>query len=268
MERGTFVGREYIDALKTHYPHFVVGAAQEKVDDKLHIGIVDDWCRNYDEVGVDTLARYQSIRQRPWGAARGVWESAGGGPNRRMAGAYGSYKGLINLKPATDLVLYSNLIWELRPKTILEFGSLQGGSALWFADQLDALCGGQGEVHSFELCYKCIHPRASHPRLRFHEADMRDLSTLKREFLESLPRPWLVIDDCHENLENVVPFMASLMQEGDYFVIEDAFSNPTPEIIGKATEAIDGLGFLVDTKYTDAYGMNVTCAPNGWLVKI
>lgn len=27
------------------------------------------------------------------------------------------------------------------------------------------------------------------------------------------------------------------------------------------------LGFLVDTKYADAFGQNVTTSPNGWLIK-
>jgi len=36
---------------------------------------------------------------------------------------------------------------------------------------------------------------------------------------------------------------------------------------GVADSVLDALGFLVDTKYTDAFGLNVTTSPNGWLVK-
>lgn len=67
-----------------------------------------------------------------------------------------TYKGLINIKTPFDLALYARLIWELQPKTILELGSFQGGSALWFADHMSVLCEVPGEVHSFELHTRCI----------------------------------------------------------------------------------------------------------------
>lgn len=272
-----FAGTEYIIALKQHYPEFFNGQRKFGIDRELHIGIVKRWMENLDIVGVDSTARLQSIVHRPWPSARSAWAVSGWGPNLRYASVYCSYKGLINLKPAIDLVLYSNLIWELQPRAVLEFGSLQGGSALWFSDQLDSMCGG-GEVHSFELCHKCISPRASHPRLRFHYADLRDLSTLDKAFLENLPHPWLVVDDAHENLEKLVPFIAKFMVRGDYYVVEDVFQyhpqrggrpHPTfsPCMLIELAASFDSLGFLVDTKYTDAFGQNVTCSPNGWLVK-
>src|SRR5262245_7785453 len=57
-----------------------------------------------------------------------------------------TYKGLMNLKNPFDLALYTRLIWELQPRTIFEFGSLQGGSGLWLADQMSILCEERGEV--------------------------------------------------------------------------------------------------------------------------
>jgi cephalosporin hydroxylase len=261
-----FFGKEYIAALQKHYPELVEGERRSTIDRELHLGFVDRWMRDFDAVGVDAPNRFQRITERPWAADQSAWAVSGGGNNLRNVGAYGSYKGLINLKPAIDLVLYSNLIWELRPQTILEFGSLQGGSACWFADQLDALCGG-GEVHSFELCYKCISHRAIHPRLAFHQADLRDLRTLDRNLFGRLPHPWLAVDDAHENLSNLVPFVAGFMKPGDYYVIEDAFMYPTASSIEGIVRGCENMGFLVDSKYTDAFGINVTCSPNGWLVK-
>jgi cephalosporin hydroxylase len=261
-----FFGKEYLLSLKQHYPELIQGERQSKIDSELHIGFVDHWIRNFDTVGVDAPTRFQPLAARPWASDMSAWAVAGGGRNLRHLGAYSSYKGLINLKTAIDLVLYTNLIWELKPRTILEFGSLQGGSAVWFADQLDALCG-HGEVHSFELCYKCISGRATHPRLQFHPADFRDLSTLARSLFQQFPHPWLVVDDAHENLSNLIPYVAGFMKSGDYFVIEDVFSFPVADTILGLVETCNRLQFLVDTKYTDAFGLNVTCSPNGWFVK-
>src|SRR5579862_7655596 len=98
-----FFGKEYIVALREHYPELVKRERQSEVDRELHIGFVDEWIRNFDKVGVDAPNRFQPITDRPWASDLSAWAVSGGGQNLRHAGAYGSYKGLINLKPAIDL---------------------------------------------------------------------------------------------------------------------------------------------------------------------
>jgi cephalosporin hydroxylase len=271
---SAFHGLSYLRSLREHYPELMDGpdgpdgAGVETVDERLHLGFVATWTRNAAIVGVDPEDRFVRLTERAFALRRDAWATSfdpGPGGLRRVAAAC-AYRGLIHLKPPSDLVLYSNLIWELQPRTILEFGALQGGSSLWFADQLTA-CTGGGEVHSFELLDKCIHPSASHPRLQFHRVDLRDLATLDRALFERLPHPWLVVDDAHENLEKLIPFVGGFLQPGDYYVIEDALLRPTPEMIRKAVYVCDALGLVVDTRYTDAFGYNVTCAPNAWFKK-
>jgi cephalosporin hydroxylase len=202
---------------------------------------------------VDPPDRFQTLAQREFAMVRNAW-SVAADPSpaglQRIA-ASSTYKGLAHLKPPQDLVLYSNLIWELQPATIIEFGAFQGGSALWFADQLAAL-GGTGKVHSFELLEKCIHPTAQHARLH----------------LRSLPHPWLVVDDAHENLYELVPYVAGLLHTGDYYIVEDVLLKPTAQMIREWVTLCEAHSLVVDTKYTDAFGYNVTCAPNAWFKSI
>ncbi|UFW51200.1 MULTISPECIES: CmcI family methyltransferase [Bradyrhizobium] len=178
-----------------------------------------------------------------------------------------TYKGLINIKTPFDLALYTRLIWELQPRAILELGSLQGGSALWFADQMSVLCEHSGEVHSFDLHTKCIHPSANHPFLTFHQIDLSDLSSFDENLLMRLPHPWLVVDDAHVQVFSIFSYLSRFLVSGDYYVIED-------DPMKADKETIDGLllveknGFLIDTYYTDAFGSNLTCAPNAWLRKL
>ena len=47
-----------------------------------------------------------------------------------------TYKAIPTLKNPFDLALYSMLLWNLKPRSIIEIGSHRGGSALWLADQL------------------------------------------------------------------------------------------------------------------------------------
>ena len=261
-KRG-FKARDYMDALREHYPELINANNVSKADSDFHIGFIKLFLDNIDALGVDSPRRFQHLGERSVAMNHNLWADLT--PRVRDFEKYPaiSYKGLLLLKPAVDLMLYSNLIWELQPKTILEFGPLQGGSSLWFADQLE-LSGQPSEIHSFEYFTKCIHPEASHPRLTFHFADLRNPSTLDRELLARLPHPWLVVDDAHENLEQVIPLISSFMEPGDYYVLEDIFCQARLEGIESAARLCDALGFKVDSKYADAFGYNTTTSPNGW----
>ncbi len=45
-----------------------------------------------------------------------------------------TWKGILFVKGPTEIALYSMLLYELRPKTIIEIGAFNGGSAIWLAD--------------------------------------------------------------------------------------------------------------------------------------
>lgn len=183
-----------------------------------------------------------------------------------MTGSWGAgmhYKGLLNVKSPIDLALYAMLIWELKPATILELGSFQGGSALWFADQLQAQLGG-GSVHSFDINPDSVSERARHPAVTFHRADLRQPESLGADLLGALPHPWLVIDDAHVNVLPVLAWLGPHLRSGDYYIIEDVVAMLPA---GELAALLDAQGFLVDTFYCDNYGYNLTISPNGWLRK-
>ncbi|CDX14583.1 Cephalosporin hydroxylase family protein [Mesorhizobium sp. ORS 3324] len=177
-----------------------------------------------------------------------------------------TYKGLIHIKTPFDLALYTRLIWELQPRTIIELGSYQGGSGLWLADHVSMLCDKPGEVHSFDLHVNCVHENAKHPLLTFHQVDLFDADSLDKILLARLPHPWLVIDDAHVQVFSIFAHLRKFMYKGDYYIIEDVPIYANREIID-GFQLIEESGFFIDTYYTDAFGINVTCAPNAWLRK-
>lgn len=215
-------------------------------------------------VNADHSDRFAKPSARGWASSIYQWSF----PRRSTkVGALAlTYKGLINIKTPFDLALYTRLIWELQPKTIIEFGSFQGGSGLWFADQMSALCDNPGEVHSFDLHTKCIHENARHPLLTFHQVDLSNAESLDKSLLMRLPHPWLVIDDAHVQVFSIFSHLRQLLVSGDYYVIEDVPMAANKEIFD-GLQLIEQSGFLVDTYYTDAFGINLTCAPNAWLRK-
>src|SRR5215211_2156900 len=52
-----------------------------------------------------------------------------------------SYAGVRLAKFPEDLRVYEHLIWASKPNTVIEIGTLRGGSALWFRDRLRTLAG-------------------------------------------------------------------------------------------------------------------------------
>lgn len=208
--------------------------------------------------------RFVELAQRNFGFAMNAWSACRG---TVPTGATSGYKGLLRIKTPFDIVLYQNLVWELRPKTILEFGSLQGGSGLWLADLMDAFGIDGGQVHSFDLFGKCISPHAQHKRLFFHSANLYDLRSLDDRMLAQLPHPWLVIDDAHVNVLDLTLHMDQFVEVGDYYVLEDVGLSPTVQFV-EGLQKICARGYAIDTDYADAYGYNVTSAPNGWLRKM
>ena len=60
------------------------------------------------------------------------------------------WKGLTLMKDPMSLSVYMMMLQEIKPKTILEFGTYDGGSALWMSDMMKALdypC----DIHTFDI---------------------------------------------------------------------------------------------------------------------
>ena len=187
------------------------------------------------------------------------------------------YRGVPMPKCPFDLTLYSMLLNEQRPRTIIEIGTHRGGSALWLADQVRCL-GLRAHIYSYD-----VNPisKISDPAITFCKADARRLAeSLPTAVISSLPRPLLVIEDAdHQRATTLATlrYFAPLMHEGEYVVIEDgiitslglaaAFDGGPAEAIREFLEQ-DGAAWTIDTRYCDYYGYNVTWNTNGYLKKI
>lgn len=187
-----------------------------------------------------------------------------------------SYKGRAMLLTPFDQYNYTSLIETLRPATILEIGTYQGGRALWMADQLRAF-GIVGRILTLDIA----PPQGIDDALiEVQEANARDLAAvLPAERLVSLPHPWLVIEDAaHTSVMSraVLDFFDQHLQPGDYIVIEDGntgslmgqpeASPPHAAVQGFLAER--GQDYSLDTAICDRYGHNMTGNPNGWLRRL
>jgi cephalosporin hydroxylase len=187
-----------------------------------------------------------------------------------------SYRGKQFLKSPFDVLLYMQLVGSLRPRTVIEIGTLEGGSALWFADCLDAH-GIDGRVISIDVENP---PDLEDERISFLRGDATALDrVLGAEVVAGLPRPFLVTEDSAHYFETclgVLEFFHPHLRSGEYVVIEDGVVNQLPQDFYRLYE--DGPNravrhflelhpdeYEVDEELCDRYGYNVTWSPNGWL---
>jgi len=188
-----------------------------------------------------------------------------------------TYKGIPTHKNPFDLALYQLLLWEQKPRTLIEIGSKWGGSALWFADVL----------RSFDIAYQ-IHsidvqpPRdQSIPYVTFYQGNGRNLSEiLPAELMRALPRPLMVIEDADHHPATtlgVLNFFDCWLQASEYIVVEDGIVDDlfSPDdmarLEGGPRIAIAqflrerGDRYEIDTRFCDYFGVNVTWNVNGYL---
>ena len=138
-------------------------------------------------------------------------------------GCLSNYRGSPMLKSALDLAVLSQLLQEVRPRSILELGTFCGASALWLDDTLRVL-GADCQIYSLDcdvsLREKTVEELVSE-RVTFLEGDVRNVKKLfPRSFMIELPRPLLLIEDVHVGLNEIIAHFHEYLKPGDYWIFE------------------------------------------------
>ena len=172
------------------------------------------------------------------------------------------WKGRTLVKDPCTQSIYLQLMQDLLPRTILEFGTDEGGSAIWLSDvmqSLDVEC----DVHTFDIDVDRIDVP---PHIAVHHMDnhhVRAFVAQHRRTFEELRHPILVIEDSHENFEEVLETFDAFLETGDYVVVEDTLDQSKHRgMISFASGRYE-----VDTYYCDFWGLNNSWNVNSFLVK-
>ncbi len=206
-----------------------------------------------------------------------------------LAGRYfTSHRGTDLLKGPEDLIIYTQLFWYVKPATVIEIGAYSGGTAVWMSDMLN-LVGTDCQVYSMDIDLSLLEDRVKELKpanLTFIQGDCYQIEdAFPAEFLQKQPHPWVVIEDAHQNLHNVLKHFHQFMQPGDYFAVEDTNPHaPTtsgmgcipgyPEYTPWGPHKMNVLKrflseyedyYAVDTFFTDYYGYNGSSNWHGYI---
>jgi cephalosporin hydroxylase len=188
-----------------------------------------------------------------------------------------TYKGISCLKCPIDLAIYAKLIWDLRPRSLVEIGTHRGGSAMWFADTISA-AGIDCAVLSIDLSPAV---EFADPRIEFLAGDTARLeATLTPARLVGLRHPWFVVEDSahtYDATRAAIGFFADTMSLGDVLVVEDGVLDElgvSEQHQGGPNRALSEFlsanptAFRVMYEYCDMFGRNATYNPNAYLAKM
>ena len=175
---------------------------------------------------------------------------------------HSKWKGLTLMKDPMTLNTYLMMIQEIRPKTILEFGTYDGGSALWMEDMIKTLslnC----DIHTFDINQERVKLPLD-TNIKFHTLDNHKINEFidqEKSLFENLESPILIIEDSHENSNGLIKAINPFLRSGDYIVIEDTLDQNKYKDTILSEDGIRSMNYELDTFYCDLWGVN-----NSWNV--
>lgn len=190
-----------------------------------------------------------------------------------------TWRGVNCLKSVTDLWNYQEIISELKPGLIIEFGTRIGGSALFLIDAA-RLVNPACRILTVDQDRTDLDPMLKeHPAIELHTASSTDPSTL--ECVQRLRREctgpvFAILDSDHRKAHvlNEMLLLRQVLHPGDYLVVEDGNINGHPVLPGWGEgpwEALEEYMSLYPDDYrrdrTREEKFGFTFAPRGYLIR-
>lgn len=191
-----------------------------------------------------------------------------------------SFLGVPTAKFVSDLWNYQEILFEVKPSLVVEFGTYMGGSALWFSLLANIVRPG-AKVLTVDIDHRGVAPE-----VRIN-ADIIELMTCSstdprvadriRQLRAKHPGPVFAILDSEHRMDHVLAEMKllrPLLVRGDYLVVEDSNVNGHPVWSGYGPgpyEAIEAYflefpdDYEVDRQREKKFGF--TTAPGGFLIR-
>lgn len=182
------------------------------------------------------------------------------------------YKGVRYRKSPFDYVMYQMIMSEIRPDLVIEIGTNYGGGALYIADLMQLL-NIDGEVHTIDI-------------MDMINSDLIIKNNKIKRFLNGYQgydtnliqnfKNVMIIDDgshMHEDVISAFQKFNKFVSKNSYYIIEDGIIdelNLKSQYNGGPLRSIQEIiennnNYIIDRKWCDFYGENITYNPHGYL---
>lgn len=136
------------------------------------------------------------------------------------------YRGLTMIKNPFDLVVYEEILWEIKPTVIIEIGNAFGGFALWLSDRMKMI-GQECRIITIDLSTQgdtnLEHYKSDH--FISIVGDCNDPNVIEKVGALITPEDvvFIIEDSSHtfDNTFNALENYKKFITPGSYFVIED-----------------------------------------------
>ena len=190
-----------------------------------------------------------------------------------------TYMGVPAKKSVADMWNYQEIIYGLCPSLIIEFGTNEGGGALFFSHLLKEINPG-GIVLTVDIDGGMINRKITEqPNIKILLASSVSGETEKTigALTEKYAGPIFAILDSDHSMEHVLKEMellARYLKKDDYLVVEDGIVNGNPVLQGWGKGPLEAIEeyfrkypghFARDTARERKFGF--TFAPHGYLIR-
>jgi cephalosporin hydroxylase len=138
-------------------------------------------------------------------------------------------------KSPSDLWKYQEILFDLKPSLVIEFGTNYGGSALYFANVMRQI-GQPFKVLSVDISHYNLEPAArADSDILFVESSStvpavaERIQSLKTEYPGKI---FAILDSDHtmDHVLNEMKLLRPILSAGDYLLVEDSMLNGHPVV--------------------------------------
>ncbi len=146
---------------------------------------------------------------------------------------YTSWLGVITWKSVSDMWNYQEIIFNLKPSLIIEFGTFMGGSALFFASILRSI-GQKSKLISVDINHSRVSPATSSDpdiELMLESSSSPKVADRITALCQEYPgRIFAILDSDHSKAHVLAEMLLlrSILKPGDYLIVEDSNVNGHP----------------------------------------
>lgn len=184
-----------------------------------------------------------------------------------------TYRGVNAIRCPFDYVIYQMIISEIKPDLIVEFGTSDGGGALYMADLLDM--NGKGEVHTVDINKVTDVRVTGHPRIKLFSDGWQNYDSSLCKGHETV----MIVEDASHMYKDTLGILnrfAPFVTKNSYLIVEDGIISElgfNKQFEGGPLRALREFlpanpQFAVDRKWCDMFGKNATFNVNGYLKRI